>query len=144
MPVETDYQGDIVKAVKAEGGYGVKMSNRFLIGVPDLYLKPLGLPSMLVEVKLLTAYPVMDDSIMRVELTALQRSSLLDHQGSGGVSGWLLLVKAKTGVIDMLACRDIDRRFLKKEFVQICSRKTPQTGWWQPLQRQLNRLSTHS
>jgi hypothetical protein len=144
MPVETDYQGDIVKAVKAQGGYGVKMSNRFLIGVPDLYLKPLGLSSMLVEVKLLTDYPILADTKLAVAITALQRISLLDHQKAGGVSAWLLLVQVRTGVVDMVACSDIDRRFTKKEFQGICSRKTPQTSWWPPLAEQLNLLSSSS
>lgn len=54
---EIDFQTLIINSIKNEGGYGRKLSHRFLVGIPDLLLKlaPYGTRSLLVlaEVKLL-------------------------------------------------------------------------------------------
>lgn len=48
---EIDHQRQLVLSVKAQGGYALKLSNRFTIGVPDLLvMHPLFAPC-LIEVK---------------------------------------------------------------------------------------------
>lgn len=48
---EIKHQTDIVKSVKRDGGYAFKMSNRFLIGVPDLFVALPPFAPCVIEVK---------------------------------------------------------------------------------------------
>jgi hypothetical protein len=53
MPNELQHQSNIIKAVIASGGWGFKLSNAFLSGIPDLLLLHKGRVAF-VEVKLVT------------------------------------------------------------------------------------------
>lgn len=48
---ETDLQSVIIRALKKQGGTGLKLSNRFKVGVPDLLLSHFDHGMYLVEVK---------------------------------------------------------------------------------------------
>lgn len=48
---EVKHQTDIIKSVKRDGGHAFKMSNRFLIGVPDLHVALHPFAPCVVEVK---------------------------------------------------------------------------------------------
>lgn len=139
MPLEVDYQKAIIEAVKDDGGYGLKMSNRFLVGVPDLLLHPGWLPTMIVEVKR-DSLPARPDTKMTIDISPNQRKNLLAFQKSGGVAGWLLVVPIKTGVVDVLGHGDIDFRPTRQEFETWSIRKTPQTGWNLAVKSALNRI----
>lgn len=49
---ELALQKDVVDLVKNRDGFGLKMSNRFLVGVADLLIKLPNWPAMVIEVKL--------------------------------------------------------------------------------------------
>lgn len=51
MTVETDLQRDIRQSVRRQGGYCIKLSNRFTIGVPDLLIALAPFAPCYVEVK---------------------------------------------------------------------------------------------
>lgn len=133
MPVETDYQKHILDVIIAEGGYGIKLSNRFLVGIPDLFIKPLHAVASLVEVKLQKGYPVNPDTPIHVNITALQRHHLMQYSKAGGISGWIMIVSGATGIVHMLGSPRIDWRPTKREFMQCAVTKTPQTGWEMPV-----------
>lgn len=51
MAKELALQTNIIKSVRSDGGYGRKMSNRFLIGIPDLLIALPPFAPILAEVK---------------------------------------------------------------------------------------------
>lgn len=85
MANELHYQSLVVKAVKLDGGFAFKSSNRFLAGVADLYVKLPNHPAAYWEVKL-DAWPKKATTI-KLDLTPLQKKFLHDNQAAGGSSG---------------------------------------------------------
>lgn len=75
----------IVDALRASGGFAFKMSHKFLVGVPDLFVKLPEAPASFWEVKIKDrpANPV-DFSL---PLTPPQKNWLRDYNGAGGVCG---------------------------------------------------------
>ncbi len=57
MTTETKLQHDLIKSVKAEGGYAHKRSSRFQVGISDLLINFPGFCPVIVEVKDLGAVP---------------------------------------------------------------------------------------
>lgn len=51
MPSELPLQTDIKKSVRKDGGHSFKMSNRFSIGIPDLFMAIFPFAPILAEVK---------------------------------------------------------------------------------------------
>ena len=88
---EVDIQSQMVRDVGRDGGFAYKASNRFLIGVPDLFIQMPGFPSCQIEVKKLDKYP--KSGVIPVDLTAHQRNHLCRLQEAGGYGGWLVAVK---------------------------------------------------
>lgn len=79
-------QSLVIKALRQEGGFGIKMSNRFLAGVPDLMLCLRGHPEIGVfEVKI-DEVPKRDNYIT-LKLTDLQEKFLRDLDDLGGWCG---------------------------------------------------------
>ena len=81
---ELDAQRLICKSAVSGGGFAFKMSNRFLVGVPDLLVKIPQYPTMLIEVKL-------DKSKVKdpidVEVTPTQGGYLRRARAAGMVTG---------------------------------------------------------
>lgn len=74
MPLEVDYQKLICDVVKEAGGFGKKLSNRFLVGVPDLLLLHPDWTPGIYEVKL-NKKPIRKD-IVNLEVTVPQENFL--------------------------------------------------------------------
>jgi hypothetical protein len=86
---EKKFQTDLVDAARGLGGYAIKMSNQFLVGVPDLLIKlPLD-PVLLLECKT-EPFPKKSRSIP-VALTPMQRKHLSGFQKSGGLGAWCVM-----------------------------------------------------
>lgn len=82
---ELAFQQLIVQAVRSEGGFAHKMSAKFLIGVPDLFLKlAASIPGMW-EVKI-DNVPV-KSTVVRLKVTDLQLKWLRDYASAGGLAG---------------------------------------------------------
>lgn len=74
---ELELQRDIVKSMRADGGYGQKISSRWQVGVPDLLLGHASWPGFaLVEVKHLGEIKKLTER--RVETTQPQRDHMRD------------------------------------------------------------------
>ena len=83
---ELQFQSELIAAAVASGGHAVKLSHRYLSGVPDLWVKLPGLPGAMIEAKWIGAsgYPV---------LTAPQREFLMADDAAGGVAGVVMAIK---------------------------------------------------
>jgi hypothetical protein len=109
---ELKYQKELVNATRAAGGYGIKMNNRFLAGVPDLLLKlPQWACTYYVEVKHEDFKCVPTN--LRIKLTELQRLEIKKMQAAGMQAGWAVFVteKGKGPIVVSSSdyeCRSID------------------------------------
>lgn len=82
---ELAFQQLIVQAVRSDGGFAHKMSAKFLIGVPDLFLKlASSIPGMW-EVKI-DDVPKKSTEV-RLKVTELQLKWLRDYASAGGLAG---------------------------------------------------------
>ena len=114
MPIEVDYQTDIVRGMRSQGGFAEKLANKFKKGIPDLLLKlpewryPLFLEAKLVKVMPLKHY--------RIETTALQRLCLKSMRDAGMHAGILLIVPKTRGAADLVISWDIDATTMLLEY----------------------------
>lgn len=89
---EVDAQLELIKAVRAAGGEGTKLSNRFLIGVADLLLKLPDQPPALIEAKMAD---IVTTTTIEVEPTSLQLRWLNDWKRVGMITGVMSCVTRK-------------------------------------------------
>lgn len=82
VSTELHVQSGIIATANQRGGYGLKMSNRFQAGVPDLLLSMPKFGSAIVETKLLKP------GQRTADLTPLQRLTLTKMRLSGIKCGW--------------------------------------------------------
>lgn len=92
---ELDIQRELIKATIVQGGEAFKMSNRFLVGVPDLFVQLPNHPTALIEVKYEQRKKM--DGIVHVCLTGPQQNRIRLIQKAGGVAGWVLVVRVGLG-----------------------------------------------
>ena len=76
---ELSLQTDILKSVKKDGGWGIKMTSRFLIGVPDLLVALWPFVPVLIEVKDLGE--VTENFSLQLNVTPKQRHTLGQFDG---------------------------------------------------------------
>lgn len=96
MATELQLQRKLIEATEKERGYGLKMSSRFLVGVPDLLLHIPGLPTVIIECKL-EVLPSKPTTPIRVNLSPQQRVVLKKMQSAGMAAGWVVFVANKAG-----------------------------------------------
>ena len=96
MAGELLLQRNLIKATETLGGYGLKLSNRFLIGIPDLLLHVPGYSTSLIECKF-TTIPKLAKTPVKVALTPLQRDTIRQMQKAGMKAGWCLFVADREG-----------------------------------------------
>jgi hypothetical protein len=68
---ESFVKRNIVKTVRAEGGYARRIEDQFSVGMPDLVLIPLGCPVIWAEVKLVPGNTFGPTPRQLIELTKL-------------------------------------------------------------------------
>lgn len=90
---ELSLQKDVVNSINNNGGHAFKSSNRFLVGVPDLWCKTKNGPGAWIEVKK-SALPVRVGHVI-LELTVPQRRFLMAEHNAGGVVGVLSFIVGK-------------------------------------------------
>ena len=100
MSIELRYQKQIVDDVKFfdRRSYAIKMSNRFIAGIPDLLIKVPDYEILFVEVKY-TVLPKTSSTVL-VETTAIQKRTLKVMAGAGlAVAVWVFVdVGKSTGI----------------------------------------------
>lgn len=89
---ELSLQRDVIESVEARGGFAKKLSNRFLIGVADLYVKLPRHPGVFIEVKD-EKLPKKSDHVL-LGLTPLQRRFLMDAHRAGDNAAVLSFIAA--------------------------------------------------
>lgn len=124
MASELIFQRKVIEACRELGGRGIKMSNRFMAGVPDLLLLYEG-RTYLVEVKLVVM-PVKQDDLVKISqspLTPLQTKFLLEWQEAGACAGLMLCCQTPTE--DLVLCtRNILRHSMPtREQYELCSHR---------------------
>lgn len=82
---ELSLQADCVRAVNAVGGHAFKASNRFLVGVVDIYFKLPGMPGVWVEVKK-NPRPIKQEWV-KLDVTVPQNRFLQAEIQAGGCAG---------------------------------------------------------
>ena len=88
---ELDCQKLVVDAVREGGGFAFKMSNRFLVGIPDLFIHSPEYGTSLWEVKLRDAPKDMGGWC--VYITAKQDQKLREYTKAGGFCGVISFVE---------------------------------------------------
>lgn len=97
MPVkEIDLQTDLKKAVIDAGGFAYKQSNRFLVGVLDLFIQLPMRPTVLLEVKYEKDGPRRDGKV-NVNLSPHQIRNMNSINLAGGVAGWIMITRGGPG-----------------------------------------------
>lgn len=94
---ELQMQRLIIEDVKKCGGFAFKMSNRFMVGVPDLYIATPRHWPVLVECKFVKELPKRKTTSVLLNLTPKQRHFIRQTQYGGGYSGWVIGLKMKIG-----------------------------------------------
>lgn len=82
MVAETDIQRQLINSAEETGGYGLKLSNRFIVGVPDLILA-MPIPPMysFIEMKK-DDWPKTSD-VVTWGVTKIQENTLVTMQNAG-------------------------------------------------------------
>jgi len=116
MASELQYQTHLVKACKGVGGFAFKLSNRFLGGIPDLFLQMPNFPSLMVEVKLWKTLPKPGSNRPIANgLTALQKQTLMQMHLAGSHCGWLAICQEGTSEY-IYTCQDPNHNPTVEEF----------------------------
>lgn len=105
---ELQLQRELVKATVDAGGWGLKLSHRFLKGVADLYLMLPTYRPIWLEVKLVKYVPATRNHI-DVTLTAHQSRFINAINRHGGTAGWLICLGAERDAYRMvIGCRPVE------------------------------------
>ena len=85
-------QAVLAAACKDQGGYGIKLQNKFLAGIPDLFLALPGVGMAFVEVKLRGG-----------QLAKIQQVTIERMQGAGVPAGWCVVQHVGGGAASIWA-----------------------------------------
>lgn len=132
---EREFQRCLVQESERAGGYAFKMSNRFMVGVPDLFIKIPDFPVVLLECKM--GRPVRNVHYpssrftSSTGVTAQQARHLKRAQQAGVAAGWAVCVPGESGnckiyvSVDVSgALGDVDAKG-PNEFVRLRGRPWP-------------------
>ena len=84
---ELNFQKALIDAAKKEGGYGFKMSNRHLAGIPDLLIKLPEFDTALIECKKIKRVKFSHHESIPNNITKLQEIVLKRFINAGGAAG---------------------------------------------------------
>ncbi len=92
MTRELDNQKWVIEAVQSVGGFGHKMNNRFMVGVPDLYIKLPKFQGSFFECKV-APLPKRENTPITLKVTPLQERFLRRAQRAGTDAGVISFVE---------------------------------------------------
>lgn len=128
---EVDLQRKIIDAVIEIGGWGKKVSNMYVNGIPDLLLvKHISIvncrprDTFHTEIKTLNALPIKNGDVVKLAhpLTLLQEKCIMDINKAGGCAAWCLIYTSKTEDMIYLGRTRGDIP-TKEEFISRCLRR---------------------
>lgn len=111
MLTELQLQSKLVEAIKEEGGFGFKLSNKFLAGPPDLYLSHPSTGTVFIEMKL-------NSRMQRpVNVTDLQLHTISKMQKAGTRCGIVVVIATPSvvGEYDLFFTADPKNRNLNND-----------------------------
>lgn len=85
----------VIDSIREFGGFSFKLANRFLVGIPDLFIKLPGLPAAIYEVKI--SKISRDKKVAHLKVSPLQWKTLDDYYDAGGVGGIISFAKLEKG-----------------------------------------------
>lgn len=85
---ELKFQTHLVDGVKRLKGYGLKLTNRFKVGIPDLYLQVPNHPTWVIEAKF-KQVPTLKTTPHTKALTPIQRKTIRDMYDAGTCAGYI-------------------------------------------------------
>src|SRR5688572_8989202 len=96
--IETKWQALAASTINDRGGFAKKLSNLFLVGVPDLLVQVKGFPTWIVEAKRAERLQPIDGSrLIVLDVTGPQSRFLTEHREAGGRGGVLSVVEIRNG-----------------------------------------------
>lgn len=124
MPHEVVYQKYMIDGVDEMGGYGLKMSNAFLAGVPDMLLKlPAWGQPQIWEAKKETYQWIKVGGLPQpilINTTPLQKKTLRDMRKSGIQVAVIVILPGPGRSVTLALTRDIDQRQIQREEFNRC------------------------
>jgi len=93
--LETAMQQLIIDAVKDVGGAGIKLNNRFLVGVVDLLIKLPNCRPMWLEAKQIALSDRTKNHVWELDVTTPQRKFLKEWHGAGMLTGVVSFIQTK-------------------------------------------------
>lgn len=91
---EQQMQNLIISDTKKLGGFAFKLSNRFTVGIPDLFISLPNYGMVLIECKFISKFPVKKSNI-DIKLTPKQRQIIRKIQQSDGQAACVIGYKFK-------------------------------------------------
>lgn len=129
---EIDIQRELVNEARGLGGYAIKMSNRFLVGIPDLLIKLPGMQACLIEVKI-ERMPTRDTGHIGVNPTPQQLRNLKMADKANFASGVLVCcsgIKAGMWNYVPVITRNVDLEHCNRAiFIRDCLTRVPGGKW---------------
>jgi hypothetical protein len=108
---ELDYQHDVVDLVNNQGGFGLQLNNRFIIGVVDLFVKPRGHWPAFIEVKKEVREVGTNTRLFDLDVTVLQRNFLRRAARGDMRAGVLSLIVSRSAeYFRFISIQDLDDR----------------------------------
>lgn len=106
--MEIQFQRHLIKAAEDEGGYGLKLSNQYQAGVPDLLIKLLNQPPVIFECKRLMVKKINLTKSYTNRITKIQVDTLTAMRNAGMVVGLVTLVQDETTHHDKIILVTVD------------------------------------
>ena len=88
VKTEADVKRDIVRDVRANGGYARRIEDQYGVGILDMILIPYGLPVFFAEVKLIRSLTFAPTERQQVELNRIKSASNAGNHAIPIVIGW--------------------------------------------------------
>ena len=107
---ELDVQRHIAEGCNRFGGYGFKNNNKFLAGIPDLFLSSKKHGPMMIEVKLLKG------TESATGVSPIQVSTMKKLKAAGCATGLLAVRRLDVGRWSIYASRNPEKYFIDNDF----------------------------
>ena len=99
---EINFQSHLITAAKSAGGYGLKMANAYMAGIPDLMIKLPAYSVTIIECKIIRVKEIKMGRSYANQITPIQATILGDMEEAGIVVGLVVLIEEKSNFKDKI------------------------------------------